>query len=64
VNLRYSGRLRHIGVGLADAGRRVLLLVADHDVRVLTEDGELLSHATIDPSTSYQPGRLKAQPSS
>jgi hypothetical protein len=33
----------------------VLLLVADRDVRVITEDGELLQHLTIDPTTNYQP---------
>ena len=36
VTLRYQSRLRHIGVGRAHAGIRVLLLVADRDVHVLT----------------------------
>jgi len=31
-----------------------LVLVADLDVRVLTEDGELLRELTLDPSCDYQ----------
>jgi transposase InsO family protein len=54
VTLRYGGHLRHIGVGRAYAGRRVLLLVADRDVRVLSETGELLGHTVIDPAKNYQ----------
>ncbi len=57
VTLRYHSRLLHIGVGRAHSGTRVLLLVADRDVRVITEHGELLSHATIDPTRAYQPQR-------
>jgi len=33
----------------------VLLLVADLDVRILTEDGELLRRLKLDPSRDYQP---------
>jgi transposase InsO family protein len=59
VTLRYHSKLLHIGVGRPHTGTRVLLLVADRDVRVLTEDGELLQHLTIDPTKNYQPhGRL------
>jgi transposase InsO family protein len=54
VTLRYRSRLLHIGVGRGHAGTRVLLLVADLDVRVVTEDGELLRHLTIDPTRTYQ----------
>ncbi len=55
VTLRYRSRLLHIGVGRAHAGTRVLLLVHDLDVRVITENGELLRHLTIDPTRDYQP---------
>jgi transposase InsO family protein len=55
VSIRYQSRLRHIGVGRAYAGTRVLLLVAERDVRVLTEDGELLGWVRIDPAKGYQP---------
>jgi transposase InsO family protein len=54
VTLRYRSKLLHIGVGRAHAGTRVRLLVDDLDVRVITEDGELLRHFMIDPSRSYQ----------
>ncbi len=60
VTLRYRSKLLHIGVGRVHAGVRVLLLVHDLDVRVVTEDGELLRHLTLDPTKTYQPtGRPK-----
>ncbi len=54
VTLRYRSKLHHIGIGRAHAGARVLLLVNDLDVRVITEDGELLRHLTLDPTKDYQ----------
>jgi hypothetical protein len=39
----------------AHKGQRVLVLVADRDVRVLTAEGELLRQLTRDPSRDYQP---------
>ena len=54
VTLRYNSRLHHIGIGRRFARARVLVLVADLDVRVLTEDGELLRELTLDPSRDYQ----------
>jgi len=55
VTLRYLGRLRHIPVGTAHKNRKVNLLVAGPDVRIVTDDGELLRTLTIDPSRNYQP---------
>ena len=55
VTLRYRSKLLHIGIGRAHAGTRVLLLVDDLDVRVITEEGELLRQLTIDPKKDYQP---------
>ncbi len=55
VTLRYLGRLRHIPVGTAHKNRRVRLLVAGPDVRVITDDGELIRALTIDPTRNYQP---------
>ncbi len=55
VTLRYNSRLHHVGLGRRHAGVRVLVLVADLDVRVLTEDGELLRRFRLDPSRDYQP---------
>jgi transposase InsO family protein len=55
VTLRYLGRLRHIPVGSSHKNRRVRLLVAGPDVRVITDDGELIRALTLDPTRSYQP---------
>jgi hypothetical protein len=55
VTLRYRSRLIHIGVGRAHAGTRVLLLVADQHVRVITDNGEPLRELTIDPNRNNQP---------
>ena len=54
VTLRHRTRLHHIGVGRSHKGRRVILLIDGLDVRVLTEDGELLRHLTLDPTRDYQ----------
>jgi hypothetical protein len=55
ITLRHNSRLHHIGLGRKLTGIRVLVLVADLHVRVLTEDGELLRDVTLDPSHDYQP---------
>ena len=46
--------MHHIGLGRRYAGIRVLVLVADLGVRVITEDGELLRELTLDPTRDYQ----------
>ena len=55
VTIRYKSKLHHIGMGRANNGTRVILLVAGRDIRVLSEDGELLRELTLDPSRDYQP---------
>jgi hypothetical protein len=55
VTIRYLGRLRHIPVGVAHKNRKVSLLVAGPDVRIITETGDLLRALTLDPSRNYQP---------
>jgi transposase InsO family protein len=55
VTLRYRSRLYHVGIGRQHEGTRVLVLVADRDIRVLTTNGELLRHLTLDPNHPYQP---------
>ena len=55
VTLRYNSRLHHIGLGRRYARTRVLMLVADLEVRILTEEGELLRELTLDPTRDYQP---------
>jgi len=55
VSLRYGSKMRHIGVGRALGGTRVQLLIAERDVRVIDDQGELLGRCTIDPGRNYQP---------
>jgi len=55
VTLRHDSRLHHIKVGRRHAGTRVLMLVAGLDVRIVSEDGELLRELVLDPSRDYQP---------
>ncbi len=57
VTLRYRTRLHHIGVGHAHKGKHVIMLIDDLDVRVISEDGQLLRHLTLDPTRDYQPQR-------
>ena len=54
VSLRYQTRMHHIGVGKAHKGKRIIMLIDGLDVRVLSEDGELLRRLTLDPSRGYQ----------
>ncbi|MDO8964375.1 MAG: IS481 family transposase [Coriobacteriia bacterium] len=54
VTLRCRGRLHHIGIGKAHKHKPVIMLVADLDVRILTEEGEVLRHLTLDPTKNYQ----------
>jgi hypothetical protein len=55
VTLRHGTRLHHIAVGHAHKDKRVTLLVDGLDVRVISEDGELLRRLTLDPTLDYQP---------
>jgi Integrase core domain len=55
VTLRHRSRLHHICVGRAHKGRAVTILVADLDVRVVDEQGEVIRQLTLDPSRNYQP---------
>jgi transposase InsO family protein len=55
VTLRHDSRLHHIKVGRRHARRRVLMLVAGLDVRIVSEDGELLRELILDPGRDYQP---------
>ena len=55
VTQRYGGTLYHLSIGRRYAGRRVVALVADLDVRVFDEDGRLLRRLTLDPSRKFQP---------
>lgn len=54
VTLRYDSRLHHIGLGARHRGKSIVLLVADREVRIVTEDGELLRQLVLDPTRDYQ----------
>jgi hypothetical protein len=55
VTLRHDSRLHHIKVGRRHARTRVLMLVSGLDVRIVSEDGELLRELVLHPSRDYQP---------
>jgi transposase InsO family protein len=55
VTLRYKSTLYRIGVGRQHNGTRVVILVANRDIRILNTDGEVLRHLTLDPRQNYQP---------
>ena len=54
VTLRYRRKLHHISVGRAHRHEAVIILMADLDVRVVSHEGELLRHFTLDPTRDYQ----------
>ena len=54
VTLRYDSRLHHIGLGRRHHGKAIVMLVADLEVRIVTEDGELLRALVLDPTRDYQ----------
>lgn len=55
VSLRYRGKMHHIGIGRAYKRQRVLLLMADLDIRVISDAGVVIRTLTLDPSIDYQP---------
>ncbi|MFC7876622.1 integrase core domain-containing protein [Isoptericola sp. NPDC057391] len=66
VTLRIAGKLRHIGIGRPHAGTHVLLLIHDHDVRIINAaTGEILRELTIDLTRDltrdYQPRGTNTQ---
>ena len=57
VSLRHLGEMRHLNVGRRHSGTRVRLYIIDLEVRVVSDDGELLGEVTLDPERDYQPMR-------
>jgi transposase InsO family protein len=55
VTLRHLSRMHHIALGRAHKGRRVTILVADLDIRVIDDQGEVIRQLTLDPDRNYQP---------
>ena len=54
VSLRYRGLLFNLGIGRAYRGRRVVMMLAGPQVRVLNEEYQLIRELTIDPTKKYQ----------
>lgn len=56
LTLRHASRLHHIGIGRAWAGERVLMLIRELNIHVISEEtGELIRELTLDPTRDYQP---------
>jgi hypothetical protein len=54
LTLRYASRLHHLGIGIAHAGTKVLIIVTTANVTVLTTpDYRLIASHTIDPNRNY-----------
>jgi transposase InsO family protein len=53
VTLRYRSQLRHIYIGRAHKGERIRLLIAEPNIRIVREDGQLLRELTLDPDRRY-----------
>jgi len=63
VTLRHNSKLHHIGIGKAHTGTRVILLIADLNIRIINPTtGELLRQLTLDPTRDYQPRGAKPGP--
>lgn len=67
ITLRYKTKLHHIGIGRDHRGKRVIVLRAGLEVRILTPDGELLRQLLLDPNKTYHgtgrpPGPPKGRP--
>jgi len=55
VSLRYDSRLYKIGIGRAHKGRAIKLLIADQQIRIIDQHGQLIRELTLDPSRNCQP---------
>jgi transposase InsO family protein len=59
LTLRHNSRLHHIGVGHNWAGVRILMLIRELNIRIITEDtGDLVRELELDPTRDYQPSGL------
>jgi transposase InsO family protein len=53
VTLRYRSQLRHIYIGRGHKGETIRLLIAEPNVRIVRDDGQLLRELTLDPNRRY-----------
>ena len=54
VTLLYQSKMHHISLGRKFKTCRVIILMADLDPQVMTTEGEMLRHFTLNPSKIYQ----------
>src|SRR5690606_17931631 len=56
VTPRYAGQIRHLGIGRAHAGTRVLLLIHDRDITVSDiSTGQVIAQFTINRPGTTRP---------
>jgi hypothetical protein len=55
LTLGHNSRLHHIGIGRAWAGTKILMLIHNLDIRIITGDGALIRELTLNPDRDYQP---------
>jgi transposase InsO family protein len=56
ISIRYAGKLRHLGIGRAWVGKRVLLLIHGRNTMVIDRGaGEIIAEHILDPDRNYQP---------
>lgn len=55
LTIRYDGKLRHLGMGVAYRGHKIRMLIDNADITVIdTKTGEILKQFEIDPNKNYQ----------
>jgi hypothetical protein len=57
ITVRNRSKLHHIGLERALSRKRIVLLTAGRNVRVIHRDGQLIRELTIDPKWNYQAQR-------
>lgn len=58
ISFRYAGKLRHLGVGRAYAGHRVIVLAVDATTMIVDRQrGEIIAEHVIDDTRNYQAKR-------
>jgi transposase InsO family protein len=55
LTLRHGSRLHHIGIGRRWAGTKILMIIHELNIRIITETGEPVRDLTLDPTRDYQP---------
>jgi len=63
ITLRWAGKLRHLGIGRAHQGHRILLLIAGSNTMVIRPDtGEIIAEHTLNETSDYHPKKRQEAP--